>query len=104
MPEYKTVTQAVKELNAKGYTYNFSARDNCLHCAETDKSLSAKDFEIDEFYRFEGETDPGDESVVYAISSKDGELKGILVNAYGPYADPISDELIEKLKIVRDTI
>lgn len=102
MTEYKTVSTAVTELARKGYTYNFSARDNCLHCAETDKSLSAEDFEIDEVYRFEGETDPADESVVYAISSKDGELKGVLVNAYGPYADPISDELVEKLKIVRD--
>lgn len=47
-------------------------------------------------YRFEGDTDPADEAVVYAIESKAG-LKGILVNAYGLYANTMSNEIIQKL-------
>ncbi|WP_417859396.1 hypothetical protein [Xanthomarina gelatinilytica] len=37
------------------------------------------------------------ESVLYAISSKDGKLKGLVVNAYGIYADYASFKLVQKL-------
>jgi hypothetical protein len=57
------------------------------------------EFEIVEVHRFEGDTDPADEAVVYAIQSKHGE-KGVLVNAFGVYSDRVSDELIEKLKVL----
>ena len=54
---------------------------------------------IDEHYRFEGDTDPADETIVYAISSGKYKLKGVLVNAFGVYSDSASNELIEKLKV-----
>ena len=55
---------------------------------------------VEEFHRFEGMSSTDDNSVVYAISSKDG-LKGILVDAYGVYASSLSDEMIRKLSINR---
>lgn len=42
-------------------------------------------------------SDVDNESVLYAISAKNGEVKGLLVNAYGTYADLASFELIQKL-------
>jgi hypothetical protein len=54
-----------------------------------------------EVYRFEGETNPSDEAVVYAVESKDGTMKGTIVNAYGIYADPKSDEMIKMLSMRR---
>jgi hypothetical protein len=39
-----------------------------------------------DFFRFEGESDPADNSILYAIETDDGK-KGILSDAYGPYAD-----------------
>ena len=59
--------------------------------------MKADEFEIDEVHRFEGETDPGDENIVYAISSTTHQLKGVLVNAYGMYADSTSAQIISKL-------
>ncbi len=44
-------------------------------------------FTIDAVYRFEGPTDPGDEMILYAISSRKYNLKGVLTNAFGMYAD-----------------
>jgi hypothetical protein len=34
---------------------------------------------------------------VYAISSRDHGIKGILVNAYGPDASVLNQELVRKL-------
>jgi hypothetical protein len=41
-------------------------------------------------------SDPDDNDIVYAISS-DAGVKGVLVNAYGPYADSLSADLAAKL-------
>lgn len=49
-------------------------------------------------HRFDVDTDPGDQSVLYAISSNKYNLKGVLVNGYGIYTEPISDEMLEKLR------
>ena len=99
MYTYETVTEAVNDLSKRGYTDNLRIRTDCLYCDSKDLALSPKQFQIDEVYRFEGITDPADESIVYAISSNDGKVKGTLVNAYGPYVDSASEDLVDKLAI-----
>ena len=95
---YETVTQAVSELGKRGYTINFNLSSSHLTIPEHGINLNPDEFNIDEIHRFEGETDPGDEMVVYAISSDSKGVKGILVNAFGVYSDQISDDLMAKLK------
>lgn len=96
---YDTVTEAMADLKKLGYTIDFSilTEKECLICHLTSTVLSPDDFEIDSFYRFEGDSDPGDQMIVYAISSKDNSLKGIVVNAYGIYADNSTSKIIKKL-------
>lgn len=97
--DYDTVTEAMADLKKRGYTIDFSIlpERECLICHVTSASLSPDDFEIDHVYRFEGNTDPGDEMIVYAISSKDNNLKGVVVNAYGVYADNATSKIVKKL-------
>jgi hypothetical protein len=94
MQVYDTVTQAIDELRKRGYVTDFNLEENCIVCHH--EKFNPDDFEITEVYRFEGETDPADESVVYAIESKTG-MKGVLVNAFGIYSEPMSDEMVKKL-------
>lgn len=84
----QTVSEAMNELAKRGYTTDFSilVEKECLVCNQTAKQLDPDEFEIDEIYRFEGNTDPGDEMIVHAISSIQHALKGIVVNAYGMYS------------------
>jgi len=98
MSYYETVTQALSELAKRGYTHNFNLSGSYLSATGHEANLSPDDFDIDEVHRFEGDTDPGDEMVVYAISSGPRGIKGVLVNAYGPYADQASDALMAKLR------
>jgi hypothetical protein len=97
MKTYETVTEAVQDLQRRGYTENFNLQKDLLLCDEREIFLHPRDFEVDEVYRFEGNSDPGDENTVYAISSGKHKLKGILVSAYGAYADISSTELLDKL-------
>jgi hypothetical protein len=101
MESYDTLVAALNGLKERGYNTDFNLAFDKLICNETQVCLNADEFEITEVYRFEGETNPSDESVVYAVESKDGKMKGALVNAYGLYADPMSDEMIQKLSIHR---
>jgi hypothetical protein len=97
MHYYETVTQAVSELAGRGYTLNFNLSAIGLTTDGHTDPLNPQQFTIDEVYRFEGDTDPADEMVVYAISAVDHGIKGVLVNAFGIYSDQISDELVAKL-------
>jgi hypothetical protein len=98
MYTYDTVAEAVNDLKKRGYTTDFNIVGDCIHCNQTLTSLKAPEFEITEVYRFEGNSDPADEAVVYAIESKHG-LKGVLVNGFGISADEVGEEMIQKLSI-----
>ena len=96
---YDTVSEAVNDLIRRGYNSDFNLNHdvNFLICNKTSTSLSPEDFEIDEVYRFEGDTDPADETIIFAISSTKHDLKGIVVNAYGIYADASASKMVRYL-------
>jgi hypothetical protein len=97
MKSYDTMSEAVNDLQKRGYDHDFNLAGEFVECKQNSCKLKPNEFEIDEVYRFEGETDPGDENIVYAISSLSKNIKGILVNAYGVYSNSASDELVSKL-------
>ncbi len=101
MENYDTVSSALNSLKARGYVKDFNIAFDKLVCTDTDECLNPHEFEITEVYRFEGESNPSDEAVVYAVESIDGNTKGALVNGYGPSADSMSDQMIKKLSIHR---
>jgi hypothetical protein len=94
-----TVTGALKELKSKGYTVDFNIAFDKIICSENKICLNPHEFEIVEVFRFEGDTNPSDEDVVYAIESKDGQIKGSMTSAYGIYAETASTEMIKKLSM-----
>lgn len=93
---YDTVSEAVNGLKKRGFDLDFNLEENCIVC-HADK-FNPADFEIVEVHRFEGNTDPSDEAVVYAIESKTG-LKGVLVNGYGISADTMNADMARKLRL-----
>lgn len=98
MKAFDTITEALNDLKKRGYTIDFNLQFDNIFCEHTNTRFKPSEFEIVEVHRFEGQTDPADEAVVYAIEAKDGR-KGVLVEAYGPYANEVSEEMLRKLKI-----
>ena len=97
MENYDTVVGALEGLKARGYTLDFNIAFDSIICRQNDICLNPNEFEITEVYRFEGQTNPDDEDVVYGVSSLDGNIKGSITSAYGMYADGLSTEMIRKL-------
>lgn len=95
---YGTLSETINGLKKEGYALDFNIHGECFVCHQSNEVLSPDDFEIDKTYRFEGESNPEDESIVFAISSKKFNAKGTLVNGYGIYANDATSTLIAKLK------
>ena len=99
MKQYVTLTETMNELRKEGYTEDFNLKQNCLECRNRQFKVFADEFKVDKYFRFEGESNPSDAAILYAISSESHQLKGVLVNAYGIYSEPVTDEMLQKLDI-----
>jgi hypothetical protein len=99
MDPYVTLSGTMNELRKEGYVEDFNLQQNCLECRNGQFRVFAEDFKIDKYFRFEGQSNPSDQSILYAISSDKHQLKGVLVNAYGIYSEAVTDEMLEKLEM-----
>lgn len=99
MYTYETLTQALNDLQHRGFNYDFNLLENSIECKANHSMYNPTQFNVVEVHRFEGMTNPGDNTVIYVISTEDG-LKGTLVDGYGVYAQSLSPELAAKLHIV----
>ncbi|MCF2502167.1 phosphoribosylpyrophosphate synthetase [Dyadobacter sp. CY107] len=97
MEPYVTLTESLNELRNQGYSEDFNLRQNCLECRNGQFKIFTDDFKVDKFIRFEGDSNPSDAAVLYAISSDVHQIKGVLVNGYGIYSESITDEMLRKL-------
>ncbi|WP_340074898.1 phosphoribosylpyrophosphate synthetase [Leptobacterium sp. I13] len=88
---YETLVEAINDLQSQGYIEDFN-----LHMKT--KDFSEAQFNVVKFYRFEGNTYPGDNMVLYVIETNTGK-KGLLLDAYGAYATSIPLEILKKLNI-----
>jgi hypothetical protein len=84
----ETLSEAIARLRARGFIRDFTAvPGGRLRCEECGQEFDPSKVHIDEIVRFEGESDPGDESILYALSGPCGHL-GLYSAAYGPDSTP----------------
>ncbi|HAA15583.1 MAG TPA: phosphoribosylpyrophosphate synthetase [Cytophagales bacterium] len=78
-----TLSETLNLLRKEGYLYDFNLRENLLHCSHNGEAFGPEDLVIDRVFRFEGDSNPDDAAVLYAISSPKVGLKGVLVDGFG---------------------
>jgi hypothetical protein len=93
-----TVTEVLQSLAAKGYDTDFFLGGNRVRCGGCGAVMSAADLTIDEVYRFEGQSDPGDEMIVLAVECERCGKRGTVVSAYGPDTSPEEAEILLALR------
>ena len=99
IPWMKSLSSCVNRMKKEGYVEDFQVTENGLTTFDHRKNFGPDQVRIVNFYRFEGESDPGDNSVLYVIETDDG-LKGTLVDGYGAYAgEEVSKFIVEVEKI-----
>ena len=80
------------------YNVDFNLVEEGIESKSKKKTWAAGKLDVVKFYRFEGATNPSDNSILYVIETEDGE-KGLLVDNYDASATQVSKEMLEKLKI-----
>lgn len=98
VPYLRNLAQSLNAFMQQGFEMNFKAVKEGLLCVETERVFRPDELLVVNFYRFEGVSDPADNTILYLIESKDG-TKGTLVDAYGAYADPLVSAFMENVKI-----
>jgi hypothetical protein len=98
--EMNTLSEVMNNLKDKGYTDGFEIENDLLVGRETDKKYHPDELTIKKVFRFEGDSDPADMSILYAIETNDGD-KGVYVDAFGTYGDQSSGtaEFLKKVNI-----
>ncbi|WP_194850583.1 phosphoribosylpyrophosphate synthetase [Nonlabens antarcticus] len=97
MENYDTLSTTMAQLQEQGYTCDFNLCSGHIECNSLKLKLHPEDFDVDQTFRFEGMSSTDDNSILYAISSKKG-IKGLLVDAYGVYAENITETMRQKLR------
>lgn len=95
--EYRSVEEVLAALADRGYVANFEYLKQGFTQVETGRTFTPDELTIVEHHRFEGVSDPDDESIVYAIESGDG-IRGVLVDAFGTYANPDLSEFLRNVR------
>ncbi|MFN2458181.1 MAG: hypothetical protein ABR502_08280 [Chitinophagaceae bacterium] len=94
-----SMDKCIKKLEEQGYTDQFRVEKKILHSLkDSKKKYKPKDVKAVNFYRFEGDSDPDDMSILFAIETTDG-TKGTLIDAYGNYSDDDTGEFMQEVDI-----
>lgn len=88
MYHYATVSKALEELAEKGFTIDYNLDENIID----------DDFEIQHIYRYEGESDPGDEATVYGVKASNGD-KGVYVAGDLSFSENTEAKILHELSI-----
>jgi hypothetical protein len=91
MYHYASVSKALEELKENGFTFDFN-----LH--EADIVENPNNFEIVHIYRYEGNSNPDDEAIVFGIRSKSGE-NGVFVTGFAANSVSNAVQVLLKLSI-----
>jgi hypothetical protein len=84
----ETLSEAIDRLRADGYAHDFFAVPGAkLRCRQCGCELDASTLTVTDAVRFEGESNPDDESVLYGLSAG-GERAGLYSPPYGASSPP----------------
>mgnify|MGYP001098660454 CR=1 FL=1 len=93
----KTLREAVETLRERGYDHDFHVEDGKLASPDLDRSLDPTEVRVDEVHRFEGATDPGDMSILFALSDPKSDTKGTWSAPFGASAGPEAADMLRRL-------
>lgn len=97
VPSLKSLSMVTNKMVLNGYDDDFKISDKGLRSLKTEKVYQPEEINVINFFRFEGQSDPNDQEILYVIETSDGQ-KGTLVDAYGPYSDRKLAEFMQQVE------
>lgn len=92
----QSLIDVLVHIEKQGFTSQFEVNGKYLVSLKTGNHSTAQEIRIVHFYRFEGESSPEDNAIMYAIETSNNE-KGTLVDGYSNAADPSTSDFIREV-------
>lgn len=89
--------KCIRKAEADGYISDLEVTSSGLHIKSDPHYFNPDEVVINSFYQFELTDDPSENCILYLVETKNGK-KGILINAYEDYADPVLTSFIEQVE------
>ena len=95
--EMVTLSQVLEKLRKQRFDNEFTMVDEFFTTTNGNK-YTPEDLTIIKTYRFEGDSDPADSSILYVIEAKDG-LMGYVMDIYGAQSehDAAFDDFVRQI-------
>ena len=93
----ETLAEAIARLEALGFRDSFEPADGGLRALGAERVYAPEALVVEEVVRFEGESDPSEEAILFALRSSSGDVRGTFVAGYGVLSDPARAEIVRAL-------
>jgi hypothetical protein len=103
MPYMKSLATCLSHMINEGYSEDFTITDYGLESLGKHNSYKPEEIQVVNFYRFEGESDPADNAILFVIETKDG-TKGTLIDSYGTYNDSRVTRFMKDVETIKKKI
>ena len=103
MPYMKSLATCLNRIITDGYTEDFKITERGLESLQCNRNYKPEQIQVINFFRFEGESDPDDNAILYVIETNDG-TKGTLVDAYGLYNDPKIGRFMKDVECIQKKV
>lgn len=101
--EMNTMAACINKATIQGFVDSFKISHRQLFAPSNGRYYNPDEVQIINFYRFEGESDPSENAIMYTIETKDG-TKGSLIDAYGVYSDDKISKFISEVENINKKI
>lgn len=102
VPFMQSLATCLNKVMKEGYTDHFTITEKGLESLHKHSNYKPEEIQVVNFFRFEGQSDPDDNAILYVIETNDG-TKGTLVDAYGLYTDPTVSKFMKEVEINKGT-
>ncbi len=97
----ETLSEAIARLEGLGFRDSFEAVDGQLRALGAARVFPPEALVVEAVVRFEGDSDPGEQAILFALRSPSGDVRGTFVAGYGVLTDPASAEIVRGLARAR---
>jgi len=103
MPYMKSLATCLNRMVNEGYTEDFKVTESGLESLHKHSNYTPDQIQVVNFFRFEGESDPDDNAILYVIETNDG-TKGTLIDAYGVYNSPQVSKFMKDVESIQKKV
>lgn len=99
-----SIIEAISRLSTRGYADYFRAESGGLRAQRAGTLHQPEKMIIEDILRFDGDTDPGQEAIVFALRCNDSGTRGTYTVAFGLSMDEMDVKVVQRLQYQKSVI